>query len=144
MFEGHNAFEAEFDGGALKDGDRNRIIERVMQPAQSEPVPELMESPVWMSRRSWLSRGRNIMRCSPRPHGLGVAVDGDVAYGEHGHQVVALRHFIRPDLETFEGIRAERGCDGDVGSIAAACRLIRGRSAGRYFRASNICHRPPR
>ena len=81
----------------------------------------VMESPVWMSRRSWLCAGAEHHTMLAQTYGLGVAVDGDVAYGEKRTSGGGLRHFIRPDLETFERIRAERGCDGDIGSIAAPC-----------------------
>ena len=63
--------------GALVEGrDRDAVAEHVVDPAQRHRLRRDLEARCDSTRRSWPSRGRSMMRCSPNATGRVVAIYG--------------------------------------------------------------------
>src|SRR5207245_6269404 len=68
MFKRDSTLEAKLRSSPGEGCDCNGVIEDIMKPPQMLWLWHHV-SLVLIRRRSWLSRGRNIMRCSPNPTG---------------------------------------------------------------------------
>src|ERR1700688_4207001 len=85
MFKRHGAFEAEFGCGPLKSGDGDRIIERIVQPAQMSGLRRDDQVGPDQPQVVTLTRAEHHAMFAEADR-LTVTVDGGVAHCKKGHQ----------------------------------------------------------
>ena len=123
MLQRHVAFEAQLGGGAFKSRDRDRVIERIVQPAQMRRLRR--------DRQLGADQAQIVALARTEHHAMfaetdwfTIAINGGVAHREKRHQAAVpesgRRDLIGPDPEALQCTRTERGGDCDIGGVAAA------------------------
>src|ERR1035441_441729 len=146
MFKRHGAFEVEFGCGPLKRGDGDRIIERIMQPAQMSGLRR--DDQVGPDQPQVVTFARAEQHAMfAEADGLTVTVDGGVAHCQKGHQSAVLR--ISPSgISSVQTLKLSSVLGPNVVAIATSDasrpRAIRTRPMrGTLLRGSKMCQRPP-
>ena len=145
MFNRHGAFEAKFGCGPLKSGDGDRVIERIVQPAQMRGLRrDLQVRPNQPQVVTFARAEQHAM--FPEADGLTVTIDGGVAHCQKGHQSAVLR--TSPSgISSVQTLKLSSVLGPNVVAIATSHasrpRAIRTRPMRRtLLRGSNICQRP--
>ena len=141
MLQRHGAFEAQFGRGPLKSGNGDRVIERVVQPAQLSGLRRDEQIGSDQPQVVTLARAEHHAMFA-QADGLPVTVNGGVVNREKRHQSAV------PGISSVQTLKLSRKLGPNVVAIATSdasrpramrTRLMR----GTLLRGSKMCQRPP-
>src|SRR5271157_3105585 len=141
MLQRHGAFKTQFRRGPLKRGNGNRVIERVVQPAQLSGLRRDEQTGSDQPEVVTLARAEH-HPMFPQADRLPVTINGGVVNCEERHQSAV------PGISSVQTLKLSRKLGPNVVAIATSeasrplamrTRLMR----GTLLRGSKTCQRPP-